>query len=258
VQYRELGSTGIRVSLLGLGTVKFGRREGLAYPIDADLPSMRTLAELLDVAHDIGVNLLDTAPAYGESESRIGELLAAKRNDWVLCTKVGETFAAGRSTYDFSPEHARASVLRSLARLRTDRLDVVLVHSNGDDTDIIRRHGTLEMLAALKQQGVLRAFGLSHKSVAGGLLAIPHCDVVMATLSATQRDELEVIAHARAHGCGVLVKKALDSGRAAADPAQLSRALAFVRDTTGVSSIVIGTTDSAHLRANAAVFDEPR
>ena len=116
------------------------------------------------VARDAGVNLIDTAPAYGTSEQRIGELLAGQRNDWVLCTKVGEIFEAGASRWDFSPEHTRRSVHESLRRLVTDHLDVVLVHSNGDDVDIIRNFGTLQMLAQLKHEGLIRAFGMSHKT----------------------------------------------------------------------------------------------
>ncbi len=254
MQYRELGATGIRVSLLGLGTVKFGRTEALPYPVAA-LPSRQALHELLSAARDLGINLLDTAPAYGSSEMRLGELLLGERDAWIVCTKVGEVFEGGRSTYDFSPEHARFSVLRSLQRLQTDRLDVVLVHSDGDDDAIIRRYGTLDALAAMKQQGLLRAYGISHKTVAGGLLAVERCDVVMAALSASRRDELDVIRRAGAQRCGVLIKKALDSGRSA-DPARLRESLRFVANTAGVSSIVIGTTNAAHLRANATALHE--
>src|SRR5262249_27982799 len=137
VEYRTLGATGLRVSLLGLGTVKFGRNEGLQYPVSAALPSTRDLVRLLAHAHDLGINLLDTGPAYGSSEERVGELIARHRDAWLISTKVGEAFDGRASHYDFTPEHTRASVLRSLRRLRTDRIDIVLVHSDGDDLAII-------------------------------------------------------------------------------------------------------------------------
>jgi aryl-alcohol dehydrogenase-like predicted oxidoreductase len=254
VQYRELGTTGLRVSLLGLGTVAFGRTAGLKYAITPRLPSMRDLTQLLAVARDAGVNLIDTAPAYGVSEERLGELLGGRRNDWVLCTKVGETFEAGTSRWDFSPEHTRRSVEQSLERLNTDRLDVVLVHSNGDDLDIIRNLGTLQMLAQLKDEGLIRAFGMSHKTLAGGLHAVETCDVVMATLSATETEQLQVVERARALDCGVLIKKALDSGKSAQDDELRRRNLRYVANVAGVSSIVIGTTNPAHLLANAALL----
>ena len=255
MQYRELGGTGLRVSLLGLGTVAFGRTTGLKYAVAPRRPSMRDLTQLLAVAREAGVNLIDTAPAYGDSEQRLGKMLAGHRNDWVLCTKVGETFEAGASRWDFSPEYTRRSVQESLKRLCTDRLDVVLVHSNGDDLDIIRNRGTLQMLAQLKEEGLICAFGMSHKTIAGGLHAAETCDVVMTTLSAAATAELEVVELARARGCGVLVKKALDSGRAAQGDDLRRQNLQYVACVAGVSSIVIGTTNPAHLLANAAVLD---
>jgi aryl-alcohol dehydrogenase-like predicted oxidoreductase len=115
VQYRELGKTGLRVSLLGLGAVAFGRTDGLKYDVAPRLPSMRDLSELLAAARDAGVNLIDTAPAYGVSEQRLGELLAGGRNDWVLCTKVGE-IRTGVSRWDFSG--ARAAVFGVAAATR--------------------------------------------------------------------------------------------------------------------------------------------
>ena len=71
---RPLGATGIEVSLIGLGTVKIGRNTALDMA-PFDLPSMGQARRLIDRARDLGVNLLDTAAAYGESEARIGELL---------------------------------------------------------------------------------------------------------------------------------------------------------------------------------------
>ena len=255
MEYRDLGKTGLRVSLLGLGAVAFGRTEGLKYPTAPRLPSMRELADLLAVALELGINLIDTAPAYGASEARIGKLLAGQRNDWVLCTKVGEIFEAGRSRYDFTPEHTRGSVQNSLTLLATDHLDVVLVHSNGDDIDIIENRGTLQVLAQLKHEGLIRAFGISHHTVAGGMAAIETCDVVMATLNRSVTEQLDLIERAHARGCGVLIKKALDSGNGARNADSLRHNLAFVAKAPGVSSIVVGTTNPLHLRADAQALD---
>jgi aryl-alcohol dehydrogenase-like predicted oxidoreductase len=245
----------MRVSLLGLGTVKFGRTEGLGYPVASSLPTMRALTELLAAAADLGVNLIDTAPAYGSSEERLGQLLAGRRSRWILCTKVGETFENGRSHYDFSPEQTRRSVLRSLQRLATDHLDVVLIHSDGNDLDIIDELGTLQALAQMKQEGLIRAFGMSHKTVAGGLQAVDACDAVMTTLNVDDQAALGVVERAHARGCGVLVKKALAGGAVARDPARRRASLEFVATTPGVSSIVVGTTDMIHLRENVAALE---
>ena len=134
---RPLGNTGMNLSILGLGTVKFGRNTGVKYPDQFRIPDNNEARDLLALAAELGVNILDTAPAYGNSEERLGRLLLGQRHQWLVCSKVGEEFAAGESTYDFSAEHTRFSIERSLQRLATDYLDIVLVHSDGDDLDII-------------------------------------------------------------------------------------------------------------------------
>jgi len=91
---RQLGQTGLAVSCLGLGTVKIGRNQEVKYPISFPLPRDNDVSDLLATAKDLGINLLDTAPAYGSSEQRLGRLLR-DRDDWVICTKVGEEFTGG-------------------------------------------------------------------------------------------------------------------------------------------------------------------
>ncbi|MCX5690058.1 MAG: aldo/keto reductase, partial [Planctomycetota bacterium] len=98
-----LGDTGLRVSPLGLGTVKFGRSSGVKYPTPVTIPDDAAAAGLLAKAMSLGINLIDTAPAYGTSEARLGVILKGQRDRWVICTKVGETFENDRSTFDFSP-----------------------------------------------------------------------------------------------------------------------------------------------------------
>lgn len=88
---------------------------------------------LLKLTRDLGINLIDTAPAYGRSEERLGPLLRGQRQEWVIVSKVGEEFADGVSRHDFSAAHTRLSVERSLQRLETDFIDLVLVHSDGND-----------------------------------------------------------------------------------------------------------------------------
>ena len=144
----------------GPGHGQTGPRPGAEVSRGFVIPDPRSAANLLAQAKELGINLIDTAPAYGDSEQRLGQLLAGQRRDWLLCTKVGEEFNAGASSFDFSPEHTRASVQRSLRRLNTDVLDLVLVHSNGDDLHIINTMGTLEALQAA-EAGRLGA-GLWH------------------------------------------------------------------------------------------------
>ena len=246
MQYRLLGNTGIEVSLLGLGTLKLGRDRQVRYPRSFELPDDDQAAALIERARDLGVNLLDTAPAYGNSEERLGGLLADSRSEWIICTKVGEEFENGESRFDFSPEHTQQSVKRSLRRLHTDYLDIVLIHSDGSDVRILNELGTLDALLDLKQRGWIRTVGLSHKTVAGAERALHlDCDVIMATLNSDATDEAAVIAKAGDQRCGVLIKKALASGHHG--PA----GLAWTAAQPGVTSVVTGTIDPEHLTANA-------
>ena len=242
---RALGATGIEVSLIGLGTVKIGRNTALNMA-PFDLPSLRQARRLIDRAWDLGINLLDTAAAYGESEARLGELLDGNRQRWVLCTKAGEIHEDGKSRYDFSGEAIRRSVETSLRRLRTDYLDVVLVHSDSRDIEILADSEPLETLNALKRAGTIRAVGFSHKTAVGGRAALAQCDVIMTALSHGDRSQRDVVREAGNQGCGVLIKKPLDSG--GAEPATLR----YVAEQPGVSSIVVGTTNLAHLEADVA------
>ncbi len=248
---RPLGETGMAVSVLGLGTVKLGRDQGVKYPDRFTIPDDSEARALLDLARDAGINLIDTAPAYGRSEERLGRLLRGQRRHWLIATKVGEEFEGGRSFFDFSPQHIRFSVERSLRRLATDHLDMVLVHSDGNDEAIIRG-GTLEVLADLKAEGKIRATGMSTKTPEGGLLAARQSDCVMVTWNLAYDGDLPVIDYCHKHGKGVLIKKALASGHATLSPDEdpVGKSFDMIFAHPGVSSAVVGTINPRHLQAN--------
>jgi aryl-alcohol dehydrogenase-like predicted oxidoreductase len=261
LRLNPLGGTGIMVSCLGFGTVKIGRNEGVKYPAGFTLPDDQRVKSLLHQCQESGINLIDTAPAYGNSEERLGRLLP-NRKDWVICTKVGEEFTHGESSFDFSARHIRHSIERSLQRLRSDYLDIVLVHSDGRDEGIIRHTDCLETLRRCREEGLIRAFGVSTKTVAGGLLAVQESDLVMVTYNPVMPADGEVIDLANTLGKGVLIKKALNSGHAFShsitdtqtpdtiNPVRDS--LAFIFTRPGVSAVIVGTITPAHLQANIA------
>jgi aryl-alcohol dehydrogenase-like predicted oxidoreductase len=248
----QISETGIYVSPVGFGTVKLGRDQGVKYPNSFVIPDDKVALELLATAKDCGINLIDTAPAYGISEQRLGTLLKGQRNDWVICSKVGEEFTDGKSHFDFTPEHTHTSILRSLSRLNTDVIDLVLVHSDGNDEHIINHYGTLEVLRDLKQKGLIRAFGMSTKTVAGGLLAAEKSDCVMVTHNLDYQDDVAVLDYCAVNNKGVLIKKALGSGHACLnndDPVQAN--LDFIFQHAAVSSVIIGTINTTHLIENS-------
>lgn len=251
MQKRRLGSTDIEVSVIGLGTVKFGRNQGVKYPTAFSLPSDQQLRNLLTEASNLGINLLDTAPAYGQSEERLGKLLVGERERWIISTKVGEEFVDGESHFDFSANAIQKSVERSLRRLQTDYLDILLVHSNGDDVKLIEQENIFARLIELKQQGKIRAFGMSTKTIDGGLLTIDQADVAMVTFNPRQQEEHVVIDHAYSKQKGILVKKAFGGGYLATST-PIKNILHFVFSKPGVTSIVIGTINIQHLCENLA------
>lgn len=254
--YRNpIATSGIRVSPIGLGTVKLGRNQGVKYPHAFALPSDRDAANLIAQARELGINLIDTAPAYGSSEERLGPLLKDQREQWTICSKVGEEFIDGKSSFNFSAAHTINSVERSLRRLQTDRIELVLVHSDGNDVDILNCGECFDALRELKRQGKILAFGMSTKTVAGGLLAAEQSDCVMATYNLNHTQEQPVLDYARQHNKGVLIKKALASGHIATensnqshDPIQASMDFLFAEGA--VSSAIIGTITPKHLIDN--------
>ncbi|WP_339843347.1 aldo/keto reductase [uncultured Halopseudomonas sp.] len=250
--FRRLGSTELMVSPLGLGTVKFGRNQGVKYPASFELPDDRQAKDILALAHDLGINLLDTAPAYGISEERLGGLLGSSRHDWVICTKVGEEFENGQSHFDFSAAHTRMSIERSLRRLKTDYLDLVLVHSDGNDIGVLGE-AVYSTLAELKRAGLIRAFGFSGKTIDGGIRGLDEGDCAMVTYNLQDQQEKPVLDHALSHNKGILIKKALASGHVCLngeDP--MFASLQLIYSHPAVASAVIGTINPTHLRENVA------
>ena len=254
---RALGSTGIDVSVLGLGTVKIGRNQQVKYPSGFELPDDRSVIELFELARSLGINFIDTAPAYGSSEQRLGELLP-DRHDWVIVTKVGEIFENGESRFDFSYDHTVASIERSLKKLKREVLDVVLVHSDGNDMDIINNAPVFDALEAVKNKGLIKAYGMSSKTVEGGRWVVENCDVVMATANLEYDEERPVLELAAQLNKGVIIKKGLQSGHAdsASGGSGVEDAFRHILCQPGVSSMIVGTINKQHLRDNVAIVNE--
>jgi aryl-alcohol dehydrogenase-like predicted oxidoreductase len=253
---RPLGSSGLEVSVLGLGTVKIGRNQQVKYPSGFDLPDDKSVIELFELAQSLGINFIDTAPAYGSSEQRLGELLP-NRNDWVIVTKVGEIFENGQSCFNFSFDYTVKSVEQSLKKLKRDVLDVVLVHSDGNDMDIINNQPVFEALDVLKNKGLIKAYGMSSKTVEGGCWVVENCDVVMATANLEYDDERPVLELAEKLNKGVIIKKGLQSGHAdsASGGGGIDSAFKHILNLPGVSSMIVGTINKQHLQDNVAIVN---
>nr|MBF6622695.1 aldo/keto reductase [Stutzerimonas stutzeri] len=135
-------------------------------------------------------------------------------------------------------------------RLRTDRIELVLVHSDGNDLDILHNSDVYQTLAELKQEGKILGFGFSGKTVEGGLLALERGDCAMVTYNLNEQAERPVIDYAAAHRKGILVKKALASGHLAAGEDPVRRSFELLFGQPGVSSAIVGTINPRHLEDN--------
>lgn len=250
---RQLGRTSFAVAPIALGTTKLGRNSDVKYPVSFALPSEQDIARLFESALKLGVNLIDTAPAYGESERKLGTFVENHRDKIVLCTKAGEKYVDGRSVYDFSAATIVASVEASLSRLRTDHIDILLLHSDGRDVEILTQTDALEALTGLKHNGKVRAVGISAKTNAGIVEATRSCDIVMAPFSQKETALADALAEAHDRGLGVLAIKGLFSGHLEARPA-----IEFVLKQPFIDAVVIGTLNPAHLEATVEIAENLR
>jgi len=241
---RQLGRTGFTVAPIALGTTKIGRNTDVKYPVGFALPSDEAVARLFEWALRLGVNLIDTAPAYGAAEARLGKLIEKPRDQILLCTKAGERYVNGHSSYDFGAPALIASVEASLSRLRTDHIDILLLHSDGRDVEILTQSDALEGLSRLKRSGKIRAYGISAKTAAGIRAAILNCDVIMAPFNQKETVLGEALAEAHEKGLGILAIKGLFSGHLDAQPA-----IEFVLGQPFIDALVVGTLNPVHLEA---------
>jgi aryl-alcohol dehydrogenase-like predicted oxidoreductase len=240
----------LELSALGFGAFKIGRNEGIKYARPYALPSDDEVDRLLRGVVNLGINYIDTAPAYGLSEERIGRVLGSLVEECVVSTKVGETFEGGVSRYDFSETAVRESIARSRRRLRREHLDLVFIHSNGDDLRILRETDVVPTLRDLKSRGDVRAIGFSGKTVEGATAALDWADAIMVQYHLEDESHASVIGQAHHRGVGVVVKKGLAAGRL--PPA---KAIQFALANPGVTSLVVGGLSFDHLRANAQAAD---
>ncbi len=239
-----------QVTVLGWGAFKIGRNEGIKYPTAYDLPTDAQSTQLVHAVVDMGIGVVDTAPAYGLSEARLGASLGARRERVFLSTKVGETFEQGRSRFDFSEAGVCVSVQRSLEHLRTPRVDAAWVHSNGEDMAILRQGDAIRSLVRMKERGDVGCVGFSPKSLEGALACISHgqIDALMLELHPLDPSMLPAAERAADAGLAVFVKKPLASGRL--DPAE---SIPWILGHAAVTCVVVGGLHAGRLRSTAAL-----
>jgi aryl-alcohol dehydrogenase-like predicted oxidoreductase len=212
MEYRVLGSTGLRVSVIGVGTWQLGGEWGRNFTqAEADA--------IFDRAAELGINPIDTAECYGDhlAERLIGDYLSRRdRSRWIVATKFGHRFNRFMDrTDDFSAEGVREQLEASLRALRTDYVDLYQFHSGADA--LFQNDGLWAAAAELKETGKVRHLGISILSKSSERQAREARRVGAEALQVVynrlnRRPEDLYLPHAVRDNLGVLARVALASG----------------------------------------------
>ena len=211
MNYRYLGSTGLRVSEIGFGTWAIGGLTSgqTSYGETDDDASLNALL----AAFDRGINFFDTANIYGNghSEELLGRAFKEKRSKVIIASKCGyEHFG---SEYDFSEQAIRTSLENSLIRLQTDYLDLLQLHD--PSVEIAENNGLIAVLNKLRDEGKIRAFGVSVKSPSDGLKFIrPAWQTIQCNFNMIDQRALDcgLISRAAAANIGIIARTPLAFG----------------------------------------------
>jgi aryl-alcohol dehydrogenase-like predicted oxidoreductase len=210
MKFRKLGRTGLTVSEISLGTVELGLDYGLGPDGQARRPPESEARRLLHRALDLGVNFIDTARVYGESEAIIGRALKGRRKDFVLCSKVPSF--AGESVEGMRAKVSE-SVHTSLRALDTDVIDIMMIHSA--TTEVLARGEMIGVLEDLKRDGKFRWIGTSVYGEEAALVAIRsgRFDCLQVACSALdRRPERNVWPEAVRNDIGIVARSVLLKG----------------------------------------------
>jgi aryl-alcohol dehydrogenase-like predicted oxidoreductase len=272
---RELGRTGLQVSMLGYGAMEL-----------RGAPRARDISEaqaetILNAVLDAGINYIDTSIDYGLSEERIGRYIGHRRDDYYLASKCGCLVGAPpsppgqRSPHVFTRENVVAGVEQSLRRMKTDHLDVVQFHSSPSQ-HTLAENGAVDALFELKDAGKVRYIGMSgtfphlKDHIAMGVF-----DVFQIPYSAVEREHEAAITAASEAGAGIVIRGGAAKGAPAPDKqagmqwdrwqqaglgellqemTPVEFVLRFTFSHPDMDTTIVGTVNPAHLDANVAVL----
>ena len=274
------GKTGLSVSVLGFGAAPIGY-------LDTE---RECVARILNFMLDAGVNLIDTASNYPGAEEAIADTVGQRRDEYVLVSKCGPKLP-DLDERAWSPELITKTVDRSLRQLRTDRLDVMLLHSC--DLKTLQKGDALEALVRAREAGKVRFVGYSGDNDAAEYAAsLPDVAVIETSVNVADQVNIDlVLPKTVANKVGVLAKRPVANAawkdidqqqglyksyaktyterlaKMKLDPAALGvsgppdrawpeLALRFTLSHPGVHCAIIGTTNPDNARANIAMADK--
>lgn len=267
MERRAFGTTDMQVSILGFGGAEIGF-DGVSLPV---------VERLLGSALDAGLNVIDTAECYGDSEELIGKAVGHRRSDYYLFTKCGH--ASGFGLPDWSPELLAQSIDRSLKRLNTDYVDLIQLHSCSED--MLREGTVIDVLQRAKEAGKARYIGYSGDGDAA-LYAV-QCgafDSLQTSLNIADQEPIELtLPEAVRRGMGVIAKRPIANAAWRTGsrpdnpyhqpywdrlqelnydflqrglPESIETALRFTLSQPGVCTMIVGTSNPERWLQNAA------
>jgi aryl-alcohol dehydrogenase-like predicted oxidoreductase len=268
---RELGRTGLQVTMLG-----YGAMELRGAPRARDITDNQA-DTILNAVLDSGINYIDTSVDYGLSEERIGRYISHRRDSYYLASKCGCLVGAPpaprgqRGPHVFTRENIVAGVEQSLARMKTDYLDVAQFHIS-PSRQTLEENGAVEALLELKAAGKVRFIGMSgtlphlHDHIAMGVF-----DVFQIPYSAVEREHETAISEAAVAGAGIVIRGGAAKGAPATEKqagmqwdrwqrAQIDDLLdsatpvefilRFTFSHPNMHTTIVGTVNPVHLQSN--------
>ena len=208
MQYQEFGKTGLRVSKLCLGTWGIGGAGWDSYSDESRMDAIKAALEC-------GINFIDTAPAYnaGKAECYVGETLnkLKKRKELVISTKCGNKFVDGKYLRCGSKESILKQCDESLKNLKTDYIDIYLVHWPDPDVEL---EETIDAVSTLKKEGKILHAGVSNFSKEQIEEAQKYCKIeaFQPQYSLADRKDEKLIRWAHEQGLGIMTYGTLGGG----------------------------------------------
>jgi aryl-alcohol dehydrogenase-like predicted oxidoreductase len=272
MEKRRFGNTDMQVSVLGFGGAEIGFQGA----------TEETVARLLKGALDAGLNVIDTGECYEGSEELIGKTVADRRPDYYLFTKCGHPRGVGSE--DWSTGSLLESIERSLRRLRTDRLDLIQLHSCSEA--VLRRGDAIAALQTAREKGYARYLGYSGDSQAARYAV--ECgafDTLQTSINIADQEAIDLtIPLAREKKMGVIAKRPIanvawkenhkpidsyhhvywerlqklryDFIRNLPLEESIAHALRFTLSVPGVQTAIVGTTKPERWQENARLVEE--
>jgi aryl-alcohol dehydrogenase-like predicted oxidoreductase len=271
MEMRQMGKTDMRVSVLGFGGAEIGFENA----------SPETVARLLADALDAGLNVIDTAECYVNSEELIGQAASARRKEYFLFTKCGHP--EGMASEDWRTDSLLKSIERSLKRLRTDHLDLIQLHSCPEQD--LRRGDVIAALEAARRRGYARYIGYSGDGQAARYaVECGRFDTLQTSVNIADQEAIDLtLPLAAQRQLGVIAKRPLANAvwrystrpenayhqpywdriqklnydfLRAGGTAAVATALRFTLSVPGVHTAIVGTTKPGRWRENAKLAEQ--